>query len=239
MTLTYHQVASHVRHTLGGELSSELDMYQIINQAGDFMCGMHPWRWLETEAAGLTPASDGIDLPTPFIELLHYAPRLADTRATGTRYALTSRQDVLDYQHSTAATETNVIYFCVSHSTVSGVPTPRLEFSGTSTEPITLWYRAGWEPVTTDSSTSDPFVLPAFCEPIYLQTVRAFARGYEEEDASTMNPRLAEIANGPTFFSAIQRDSLIEGTTLRTVRRTNPSGVPSYMGLQGQRQQGA
>jgi len=214
-------------------------MYQIINQAGDFMCGMHPWRWLETEAVLDVDDDADIALPSPFIELLHYAPRLADTRAMGTRYALTSRQDVLDYQHSEGGAEPSVIYFCVSHSTVSGVPTPRLEFSGSSSEDITLWYRAGWEPVTTDSSTSDPFVLPAFCEPIYLQTVRAFARGYEEEDASTMNPRLAEIANGPTFFSAIQRDSLIEGTTLRTVRRTNPSGVPSYMGFQGQRQQGA
>ena len=36
--------------------------------------------------------------------------------------------------------------------------------------------------------------------------LRAFARGYEEEDQATLNARLMEVANGPLFAAAVLRD---------------------------------
>ena len=67
-------------------------------------------------------------------------------------------------------------------------------------------------------------------EPLYLQCVRAFTRGYEEEDIATTNARIAEVSNGPLFMTAVQRDSLIEATTLRVVRRNTPTSLAGPMG---------
>ena len=67
-------------------------------------------------------------------------------------------------------------------------------------------------------------------EPLYLQMVRAFTRGYEEEDVATTNARISEVANGPLFMTAVQRDALIEATTLRTVRRSSPTTLAGVGG---------
>jgi hypothetical protein len=49
-------VLAHIKHELGGgDLSIELDKFQIINQAGHFLYSMHPWRWI-------TGRSDLLDL---------------------------------------------------------------------------------------------------------------------------------------------------------------------------------
>jgi hypothetical protein len=40
-------VLSHIKHELGGgDLSTELDKFAVINQAGHFLYSMHPWRWI-------------------------------------------------------------------------------------------------------------------------------------------------------------------------------------------------
>ena len=72
--------------------------------------------------------------------------------------------------------------------------------------------------------------MPLWCEPLYLQCLRAFARGYEEEDVATTNARLSEVMNGPLFVTAVQRDSLVEATTLRTVRRNAPTALAGLAG---------
>jgi hypothetical protein len=47
MAITVAHALDHMRHTLGGgELSVELDALGVLNQAGEFLVNMHPWRWL-------------------------------------------------------------------------------------------------------------------------------------------------------------------------------------------------
>ena len=263
MALTFDSVTSHIRHTLGGDVSAETDVYDIINNAGDFMASMYPWRWLEdtTSLTGVN-TQEWIGLPDGFIELISFAPRGLDSRAATTgdnsgRFFAVSAQEIYDkrevagddVQNPTSATWNSIpegaFYFAIAYYSDSGaaVPVPRMELfpcpvnsggSGSSHEvadcKVSIVYRRSWTQITASTDTGSVFVLPQWLEPLYLQCVRAFTRGYEEEDIATTNARIAEVTNGPLFMTAVQRDSLIEATTLRVVRRNTPTSLAGPMG---------
>ena len=72
-----------------------------------------------------------------------------------------------------------------------------------------------------------------------LDPLKGF-RGYEEEDVGSLNLRLAEVANGPVYQFAVQRDALVESSTIRSVRRRSPDAIAGLAGsiLSAQGQQG-
>lgn len=260
MALDYDSVTSHIRHTLGGDVSAETNIYDIINNAGDFMASMYPWRWLEdTTTLSGTSGQEWIALPTGFIELINFAPRGLDSRASTSegRFYAVSAQEIYDkrevagddVQNPTSATWNSIpsgaFYFAIAYYSASGtaVPEPRMELfpcpinsggSGSQHEAadckVSIVYRRSWTQVSESSGTGSVFSLPQWMEPLYLQCVRAFTRGYEEEDIATTNARIAEVSNGPLFMTAVQRDSLIEATTLRVVRRNTPTSLAGPMG---------
>ena len=82
-------------------------------------------------------------------------------------------------------------------------PTP----STTTTEALTLYYRAGWSRVYDDRK---PLQMPAYIEPLYIELLRAFARGYEEEDQGSLSTRLNEIMKGAIFAISVDRDSSVQ-----------------------------
>ena len=252
MAINFDSVTSHIRHTLGGDISSDNDYYSIVNEAGDFMASMFPWRWLEDTAAVVVADDANFSLlPIGFVELLGFAPRGLDSRnsllpaAAAGRFFAVSMQEITDKRETAPAAQTHVdTYATVANGTFyiaiaytnsgSAVPVPRLEvFPTPSTNgdaslhgdddcKLTIWYRRAWGQISTPSTI---FSLPQWMEPLYLQCVRAITRGYEEEDIATANSRLSEVASGPLFITAVQRDSLIESTTLRVVRRDTPTGL--------------
>ena len=254
MAINFDSASSHIRHALGGDVSNSIDVYSIINDAGDYMASMHPWRWLEdTYLMDSTSTEHWINLPTGFVELIAYAPRgidsrrsaLSGTAAAGYFYAV-SQQELNDKREATttalgsygtteyALVEDGAFYFAIQYQySNTAVPVARAEIfptpingSGAASEhhsddcAFTIAYRMAWPQITTPSTV---FIIPQWMEPLYLQCLRAVARGYEEEDGGTVSARLNEIANGPLFAVAVQRDSLFESTTLRVTRRDHPA----------------
>ena len=51
--LTVQDCATHIEHTLGGEMSPGISQMTIINQAGEYLVTIHPWKWLENVEAKL------------------------------------------------------------------------------------------------------------------------------------------------------------------------------------------
>jgi hypothetical protein len=68
-------------------------------------------------------------------------------------------------------------------------------------------YRAGWKAISNDT---DLISIPVWVEPTYIQILRAFARGYEEEDATALDERLLAVAVGVLFKSAMDRDGMVQ-----------------------------
>lgn len=84
-------------------------------------------------------------------------------------------------------------------------PTPTV----TKYNALTMYYRAGWRTITEDMA----FIpIPDYCETLFRQLMRSFARGYEEDDVGSLHLRLAEIEKSPIFLHAKQRDGNIQNT---------------------------
>lgn len=101
--------------------------------------------------------------------------------------------------------------YAVAVSWSGSPPVPILELYPSSQSiqngAFTIFYRGGWDRVTTDSANID---VPEFIDSLFLRLVRAFARGYEREDSVTMNQLLLEIQQGPEFVMAARRDGMIQ-----------------------------
>ena len=226
MAITYDTATSHIRHTLGGELSPDMDLLSVINDAGDYMTAMAPWRWLEDAATlGTLTSGSTTALPTGFLELIGYTPRGSDSRVTGSKAHMVSPHELEDMRNSSGTLPLNTAYFAVIYTTTSGTstvaPYPAIDVYGNGTLPtVKIRYRKNWTQITGDGDT---FMLPVWVEALYLQCLRAFARGYEEEDVGTMSARLGEIQQGPQYITAVQRDSLSESTTLRVMHTHTPA----------------
>lgn len=294
MVLTATQCAQQIRHTLGGELSSELDPLRITNEVGRMFVTMHAWKWLETAEANLdlrgsisitggswdladhgegdlhlTKASafddytfsdgDTFEVTGGTDAILgHYrvTKRMADGNAILLESAITSSgepSDIAGTLHTSAialpsdfreliAINTTsgllrgvaltdhaeliqrraasfvsegfhygAIVHAQSSATAGGAPTPRIEIwpapSANELGVLTIMYRAGWKSISNDT---DLISIPDWIEPLYIQILRAFARGYEEEDAQILDQRLVAATNGIMFFAAVDRDAMVQ-----------------------------
>lgn len=55
MTLTVNKVLEQMRHQLGGgDLSTELDKFAVLNEAGEHLFSMYPWHWATGRSALLS-----------------------------------------------------------------------------------------------------------------------------------------------------------------------------------------
>ncbi len=106
----------------------------------------------------------------------------------------------------------------VSQGSEAGVPrriAPVLELdrapSATGTADLTLIYRGAWVDAENDE---DELPLPGtdggdeYCNLLYIQILRALARGWDEEGNGTADGRLDHIRRGPIFAAAAQTDGL-------------------------------
>lgn len=78
-----------------------------------------------------------------------------------------------------------------------------------NTESFTIFYRHKWKTIEDDDEILQ---LPAFMESTYIQVLRAYARGYEDDadDQPTMSDRLMNVASGPVFQAAVDVDGRIQ-----------------------------
>ena len=307
MVLTGNKCLSHIKHTLGGELSPAIDGLGLINEVGEFLASAQAWKWLETAEAKLdlrakisiaggttnsgagttftksgaftnytflegdtvevisgtgvtaghhrvvsktdanvivletTPGASGsaiaatlhtsaIALPSDFREII----AINTTSGLLKGVELTTFGDLLS-KRAASFTSSGYHYGAISQPTdtdltVDGAPVARLEIwpqpSANETAAITIMYRAGWKRITKDTHR---LRLPVYCESLYIQFLRAFARGYEEEDEFTVSQRLTEIMSGPLFGAAVDRDASIQsdyGPSLHGATESNNYGSP-------------
>lgn len=119
-------------------------------------------------------------------------------------------------------------------TTAGGSPSPRLEVypvpTAAGADELTLFYRAGWQEVS-GSSTNIP--VPPWMESFYIQVLRAFARGYEEEDVMPLTKRL-DILRTSSMFDELKRRDGNQQTNLGPMRggavdREIPSGSSKFL----------
>ena len=131
-----------------------------------------------------------------------------------------SSTDKMDLVHQLAGEQGNNAKFTDDSSKFTGEgnlingldpsePRPRIELWPTpatnDANAVTIFYRAGWKTV---EDLDENLNLPSWLESVYLQLLRAFARGYERESEASTSARVAEIIAGPLFLAAVNRDKV-------------------------------
>jgi hypothetical protein len=286
VALSVQNCLAHIEHTLGGPMPREIGGATLINQAGEFLASVHPWKWQEaTESkldlrakiaiTGGTPGSqsltkanafdnytflDGdvyevtsgtnavkgfyrvtgktsgnaialesdivssgstadqagtlhtsaIALPSDFREMI----AINTTSGLLRGVALTDHAELIQRRAASFVSEGfhyGAIVHAQTSATAGGAPTPRLEIwpapNANETGTLTMMYRAGWKTISNDT---DLISIPVWIEPLYIQLLRAFARGYEEEDAAALDQRLVSITAGVMFAAAVDRDGMVQ-----------------------------
>tara|TARA_R110000824_G_scaffold270913_1_gene459408 strand:- start:113 stop:712 length:600 start_codon:yes stop_codon:yes gene_type:complete len=168
---------------------------------------MSLWKFRERPPVTLTfvASQEYVELPGDLGEII--AANMTDGLVRS--FTFTSFHDLVQ-RRSTSTGATNHYWLAVTHPAPSNdgepFPSPRLELypTPTSTDQITIAYRANWVPLVTDS---DIALIPDYAESALIALVRAFALGYEEEG---MEMRVGEVESGVMWLRLKEKDGLIQ-----------------------------
>ncbi len=214
MVLSVAQGVSHIRHALGGDLDEELGgSLMVLNHAGYHLVNMCTWKWLERAPVtlGTVGSQSYVDLPSDFGEAI----AIDATEGLVSTIRFTTFQHLLEMR-TNQVNITNFEYYGAivwnaDTSAAGGSPTARIEIwptpVTTDSDEFTFFYRAGWVYLTEDTQY---IAIPAFMEPLYIQLVRAYALGYEEEDQASMMKRVDAIYASSVYRIAMEQDARIQ-----------------------------
>jgi len=215
MALTAAKCIDHIEHSLGGSIDSLLTVYEIINQAGELLVDMHPWQFL-----GRLPVSLSLIAGQPYITLPADLIEIVDLETIYEANASVQMSSLAEINWMRSISTTTTFQYFVALNIVEdtasgtdGQPVKRLEIwptpatgDGTGNE-FNLIYRGTWAVLDT---TDDLVRIPNHLNSLFIEILRAVARGYEEEDNGTLSERLLAVVNGPILRMAREREDRMQ-----------------------------
>ena len=167
---------------------------------------------VDVSASGMTAALVAAALQDAIQDELGDGDLLVDATVSGAVVTLESRTPgTAGNVTITSSGTTNATLSGLSGGTDGGEPRARLEIwpdpDADAAGAITFYYRGGWTNLNEDSEYVS---LPAWLQSLYIQLVRAFARGYEREDMAGVSERCAQIMAGPLISAAVRRDGAMQ-----------------------------
>ena len=166
---------------------------------------------IDTSASGLTSAQvaalvqtaiESVRLTGPLdIDAVVDADSASVVNLTNRRHGTIGNITITDASSGLAVTG-------MSGGRDGGRPEPRIDIWPDPTadleNALTIYYRAGWTHLNVDDVD---VAIPEWLETVYIQLVRAHARGYEREDRGSMSMRVEEIYRSPHMRAAMERDA--------------------------------
>jgi hypothetical protein len=190
-----------------GAVHPDLSLRDIINRAGSLFVGLHPWQWLKRRSAqlDLVQGQTYITLPADFASLIS----IQYTNGLVNQFQKASLAAILSLRHQ-ARVPQNPTYYDFSWLAPANAPmTQVIELSiipgSNAVGAVTIAYEATWLPVSEDSTHLTIAPVPGM-EVLFLEVLRAVAKGWEEDDDASMSARIAEIRVGPIFTAAARAD---------------------------------
>ena len=102
MALTAREALDHVRHALSSDKMPSIGGLRILNDAGEYLVSMHPWRWLEGEQVSLSLLPDQPYVWLP--ENVHSINALVSADTINANVTLTTAQELARRRASTINT---------------------------------------------------------------------------------------------------------------------------------------
>lgn len=203
MSLTVLEAQSHVEHALGGPLVG-ISNRRVLDDAGRFLLSLREWTFQKRPSTTLdfTASQSYITLPSDFGSIIS----IEFTQGLAQCVQQTTIGTIALYRSINAAIPGYVLYVApVFEENSNAIPEPRLEIYpmpvSSTTAALTMFYRPRWVDIQPTDSTY--ISLPDWIEPLYIQLIRAFALGYQNDD---MAERTATVLAGPIFQAALRTD---------------------------------
>lgn len=210
MAVTLHQLADYAEHAVGSQFDGRLDVYDIVNQAGHHLTTLHPWTWLQRSVQRLDFVAD-----QPFVNLPADFARLENVEATDsiTRDVYITTLDTVE-RHRQDLVVSVWDYFVAlewppQDNKEAPAEGPRLAIWPTpvsdTRNALRLIYEAGWRRLTAADEVAN---VPAWIEPLLIEVVRTFARGYidDQRGQASLTQRLESLANSQFLRDFKERD---------------------------------
>lgn len=196
MVMKASRAVEAILNELGSGLSEGLTPLDIVSAAYSQVLGMREgWSWAEGTARLDTVAgSKFVALPTDFGALCRY-------REQDIYMKILPDDQYLQITANGTAAVGGVLLARLDRDNL------QLEFLEEFTEDEEGKYWIVYERealVIEDSATELP--LPAYMHPLFLNLVRAMARGWEESDESDWNVLVERVRKGPSYAAAVQAD---------------------------------
>lgn len=229
--LTLGRCRKIIAHSVdAAELESGLGADHLINRAGVHLITMHQWNWAIKPPVFLPIVSgqDWIEFPEDFRQIVYIQ---SSQNSTTGGIDLVDLQIILDARDGGGfVSVTPARYMAAeahewpsggSGSLGGGEPITRLEIYPTpqanESNTVRMAYRARWREVPVGASDNYRLTLPQYCEALFEELLRAFARGQEEEDNASTDLRLAALEAG-TLFKAARREDALRQPTIGPLR---------------------
>jgi hypothetical protein len=203
MPIQNSTLKAHVAELLGGD-PAVLTAQSIVNLAGEAFFGMHQWRFNRKGpvALGTTASTATIDLPSDFGGIISLRGAL------GTPIELVSPDRMAAFKAGAnypgagfaAMLKSNDSGFTLTPSQLLLHPVP----SSTASSVFQLVYTAKWTALSTDGAYAQ---IPTYAEPLFLDVLRAAAKGYDEDDRGSVSRLMTEVRTSALFEDTVRRDA--------------------------------
>jgi hypothetical protein len=187
MPKTAADYIADMKHALGGDPDSRLNLYAVLNEAIEYLFNCHAWKWRKRPPVNLsfTATQEYITLPADFGEIVSIEVKsnfMRNVEQTSVSHIMFMRSAINQNNPSLA------VYVALSwptQTTTTAAPAnPRLEIyptpATTEANVLSIQYRAGAIRIATDASTTVPNIPPKLERALSL-LCRAYVLHYEEE----------------------------------------------------------
>lgn len=183
MPMTVANYKAQMKHAIGGEPDSRVDLLQVLNDALRYLYNQHAWSFRERPILTVTttPDQNYVELPEDFGELIsvQFATR---------NVSLTSLTDIAHRRANTLLPPPqSAVYVALSFpaqvDVTSSQPLPRLEIfpDVISADDYDIEYRGGPIALTEDSDVPN---IPPDYERVLTLLARSFTCDIEEQDST-------------------------------------------------------
>jgi len=209
--LTNQSLILRIQAALGDSPSAEIDVKDIINEAGQHLYSMRQWTFRERPPADLAFIEDQpwVRLPADFGELVAFA-----LDGTSSDFQFQTPQVIADLRSESVSLSSHRYWGSIVYP---GVMTqggdfegPRIELyptPGDENSVLRVWYLADWPDIQLND---DPAPIPPYAVTLLTEIARAIAFGYEEPEEGGVADRLSRIELSPFFQVVLRRDSMTQ-----------------------------
>jgi len=223
MSMTVKQALEQVAHYLHNATSPFA--LRIVNDAGQYLHTMHPWRWASGQEHQITAVSGQSEYELPLN--VRDVTRFVSASRSYIDVAQIPWEDLVRReQYGAASPGWYTVALRYDAGSVAddvggqsdGIPrlVMRVWPSPAAEESITVLYRRGWTELRRDD---DIIAMPDWVHPLFEMLLRAFALGIHDDKVGALHQRLDEITGNPMariapsslYINTRSRDGSIDG----------------------------